>query len=280
MYRCWRYKSEPKFRGGMTPTEAFRTLARSIGKRYRETAEATTDPREATARQSAFERAAGYFRFALDINRHDDVDPLAFTELVRLEVSRDNFGAIEGIARTYEQSLFESKGMAYAQNQVETIYQFHKSLGELYAMLGVWGDSANAKSAIFQLEHARKVSGDLERKYAGTHPGGGAPLPEEYRFSPEMTDLLARSYEGVGEAAKVLPLRLEQAERYEQAGDRAAARKVLAPVRAVTPPQELQPRFDRVLRAVDTAAEPQAPAVVAPPAGAIERAPRFREMRP
>jgi tetratricopeptide (TPR) repeat protein len=281
-YKCW-HGSEPKPSVGVAPSEGFRTLARSIGRRYREMGEAARISDPAGAVPKVFDRASEYFRLALDLNGKSDVDPVAFTELIRLEVSRDNLKAVSNLAKAYKKPFFIEKSEAYSRNETETIYQFHKSLGEMYAVLGIWGDSSKPASAIFQLEHAREVSDALTLKQSTkSHGEPAVTSPKEYRFSPEMTDLLALSYEGAGQSAKVLPLRLEQAERYERAGDRTAARKVLAPVRAVTPPQELKPRFDKVLKAVDTAAEPKAPAVVAPPSGAIERANpsrRIREMR-
>jgi len=260
-YGCWRHQKTSWPPRGVTATEGFQALIRAIGRRHRdrgdrarglgEKAAAQEAAAHLSAAQEAFNTAAQYFHLSLDLNQGLGVDPVAFDELVRLEVGRDNVKAIAELADAYQRSLFESKAMAYAEGQDERIYQFHRALGEMYAVLGVWGKSSQVQSAVFQLEHARETSQKLEQRY-------GSQLPEEYRFSPEMADLLARSYEGAHRSSDGWKLRLEQAERYQQAGDRDAVQEILAPVWHATPPPELEQRFETLVK-VSGAPSPEGP---------------------
>lgn len=242
-YGCWQYRDEPKA-GAVSPGEGFQALIRGIGRWHRAWGDKARASGDTPAGKAAFDTAAQYFVLALDLNKGLDVDPVAFDELVRLEVGRDNLKAVAQLADAYQRSLLDSKAMAYAEKKDERIYQFHRALGEMYAVLGVWGSSSDVRSATFQLEHARDTSTRLEQRY-------GTKLPQEYRFSPEMTDLLARSYGKSGRPVEGWKLRLDQAERYQKAGDRDGAAEVLAPIRNSKPPVELKPRYDTILKGTE-----------------------------
>lgn len=240
-YGCWRYRDAPHTERPSS-SQAFQALMRAVGRRHRARGDAARASGDAAAARGEFDVAERYLRGALELNKGLDVDPVAFEELIGLEVGRNDLGAVAKLADEYQQTLFESKALAYAERQDQRIYQFHKALGEMYAVLGVWGSSSDARSAIFQLEHAREASTRLEQR-------DGVKAPKQYRFTPEMTNLLAQGYGGTNRSKDGWKLRLDQAEKYRKAGDDVGAEEVLAPVRNATPPPELKPRYEGLRKA-------------------------------
>ena len=71
-------------------------------------------------------------------------------------------------------------------------------------------------------------------------------LPEKYQFTPQMVDSLAIGYSKTGQVSRVTELRIDQAERYQKAGNTKATRRVLAPVKAVEVPSSLQTRYQKL----------------------------------
>ncbi len=206
---------------GVWPNVGFRQLARSLGMSYQKKRDSET--------------AEAYYELALSLDPQEP-DPTALRQLVNMYVGEGELGKVERLARTYERKLYRVKGDAYAANTNEMKYQYHRSLGELYAYLGRWGDESTVTSAIFQLDHARRVSENMPE------------TTEEERFPPELTDLLAKGYETVGREDQGIQLRLEEAERYQLKGDDEAVRKVLEPIDVTTLSQRDRNRWDQIYR--------------------------------
>lgn len=232
LYSWWQSEGRPDIDPprGVWPSDGLRQLIRSHGDRVRQ---ATRLSVESGLPSETISSLAEDF-YALSANLQDwEVDPLAVRELVRLKIQADDLPSVKEILATYEEKLFEGKGGAIRNQQLEKTFEFHKTLGEIYTQLSIWGDSSSARSAVFQLEHARKKSLQIEEQTDGR-------VPEAYQFTPEMVDMLDRAYQAEGQPAKGVKLRLDEARRYETKGDETAVREVLKPVESDSLPVEFQ----------------------------------------
>jgi tetratricopeptide (TPR) repeat protein len=176
------------------------------------------------------------FEKAIAISPYDP-DPAAIRNLVNLYAEQGQGQKIDEIATRYEFNLFESKGRAYRDSDLEKIYQYHRTLGQIYGYLaeksGNWGDRRTPKSAIFQLEHAMRVGRELDQMLARDTE------KHLYHIDPGLVDLLATAYAATGSAVSSTSLRLDAARQYERAGDERARDYVLKPIRSedLTPDQ-------------------------------------------
>ena len=222
-FRWWSQRGTfiEKPKRGVWPNVGFRQLIRSLGMFHQKQGDART--------------AEAYYELALSLDPQEP-DPTALRQLVNMYVGEGNLRSIERLAYLYEQELYNVKGAAYMANADEMKYQYHRSLGELYANLGRWGDESTVTSAIFQLDHARQVSQDLPETTG------------EDRFPPELTNLLATGYKEVGREDQGIQLRLEEAERYQERGDNEAVRKLLEPIDVTTLSQRDRSRWDQIYR--------------------------------
>lgn len=146
--------------------------------------------------------------------------PKALLDLVEFYSERGDTGKIHAISKKYENQLFSGKAAAYQRGDDREIYSFHRTLASIYAnqamQTGDWGSRGNVTSAAFQLEHAYR-----------TAKRSGSITPDTL-----LVDQLARSYEATrGENAGNI-IRLDAASIYANAGDAAAATKVLRPINA------------------------------------------------
>lgn len=228
---------------GVWATDAFRALARSLGDRYES--------------QGDFAMAEAYFTLAADLHP-DEVDPAAVGALARMYIQQDQVGKVHETLDTYERTLFAGKGAAimdmreaelanervaestYRDSRVKKTYEYHRTLGEIYAAIGQWGSSNRVDSAIFQLEQALRQSRTLENR-------AGEELPRRYQATPEMVDMLARAYVVTDRVVESDALRVEAAEIYRSRGEEAAAEQVLEPVRM----EVLEPSLQRRIEALE-----------------------------
>ncbi len=210
-YRWWIARDaglgDPKV--GVWPLDGFRALIRSLGSRSKQAGNS--------------QLAEEYFRLAAEIER-GSVDPMAVRAMVRMYAEADQFSKIDETLGKYRVRLFKGKSKAYGDSDVGRIFLYHQTLGELYALIGRWGDSTTVGSAIFQLEHAQ----DFSQELAGDAP---EKLPAKYQFTPSMVESLASGYEKTGQPVAATRLRIDQAEFYKAANNPKAAVRVLAPVR-------------------------------------------------
>jgi len=210
---------------GVYPTDGFRDLIRSLGSRAKRTGN--------------FALAESYFRLAASLKQYE-VDPVAIRDLVRMYAESDQFGKIDDVLKNYEVRLYADKARGYANSDVKKIFQYHQTLGELYALIERWGDSDKVDSAIFQLEHAQEASQILAEK-------PGVQLPEAYRFTPQMVDQLSMAYYKTGKIDKSLEVRIDQAEIYKKAGETRDAIRVLTPIEKLEVPSTLSGHYRALL---------------------------------
>ena len=242
-YRWWAEKAyehqdPPR---GVWPADGFRALIRSLGSRYQESGELRT--------------AESYYRLAADLQPYE-VDPAAVRDLTQLYIEEDQLPKVNNLTKEYENRLFQGKGGAYRNSRLRRIFEFHRTLGELYATIGRWGDSYDVDSAIFQLEHAQEKSRELGERLDNE-------LPERYRFTPNMVNMLATGYVATNQPSKSYELRVTEAERFKQQGDTEAVRKVLEPIKTQELPSQLRLRIERL---TVTPATTSAPAATTAPA--------------
>ena len=225
---------------GVWGTDAFRSLARSLGTRFES--------------RGDFATAGAYFTLAADLHPAE-VDPAAVGALARMYIQQDQLGKIHETLDTYERTLFAGKGVAimdmreselaysrvaestYRDSRVKKTYEYHRTLGEIYAAIGQWGSSDRVDSAIFQLEQALRQSRTLESRV-------GDELPRRYQATPEMVDTLAHAYVVTDRVVEGDALRVEAAEIYRSRGDEAAAEQVLEPVKMEVLDPSLQRRIE------------------------------------
>jgi hypothetical protein len=204
---------------GLYPIDGFRALIRSLGSRSK--------------RSGNLELAESYFLLSAQM-QDSEADPVAIRSLVQMYAEANEFEKIKGVLAVYQFELFKGKGDAYRDSQIEKIFQYHQTLGELYTLIERWGDSNQIDSAIFQLEHAQITSVELalarEESFRQKRVSTKA-LPESYQFTPQMVDQLSRGYEKTGELDKGVELRINQASIYYEAGDTKAVLRVLTPIK-------------------------------------------------
>lgn len=225
-YRWWADRGSPRGEPdrGLWPVDGFRALIRSLGSRAKQTGDMGLAER--------------YFRLAANLQEWE-TDPVAVRALVQMYAEQNAYGKIDGVLKDYQVRLFQGKGGAYRESRVEKIFQYHQTLGELYALIERWGSSSRTDSAIFQLEQAREKSIMLEES-------SSKALTEKYQFTPQMVDSLAIGYAKTGQVGRATELRIDQAERYQKSGNIKATRRVLAPVKAVEVPSSLQTRYQKL----------------------------------
>lgn len=225
-YQWWAQRGSP--RGdpdrGLWPVDSFRALIRSLGSRAKRSGEPGLADR--------------YFRLAANL-REWETDPVAVRALVQMYAEQNAYERIDQVLQDYQVQLFQGKGNAYRESSVEKIFQYHQTLGELYALIERWGDSSRVDSAIFQLEHAREKSIMLEENTSRT-------LPEKYQFTPHMVDALSSAYVKTGQNTRATELRIDQAERYQKSGNIKAKQRVLTPVKETEVPPTLQTRYQKL----------------------------------
>lgn len=221
----WWTRGDPDDR--TSPRYVMRRLLGALGERY-------TQRKKYVIAEVCYEKAITF--------TERDPDPAAIRDLVNFYAQQGEMDKIREIADTYEFPLFQGKGQAYRNSELEKIYQYHRTLGQIYGYLaeksGDWGSSDQSNSAIFQLEHAMRVGAMLDRKQIDD------PDKHAYHVDPGLVDRLATAYTETGSRQKGDALRLEMARQFDSAGDERAKVYVLKPVQAdvLTPVQSREYR--------------------------------------
>lgn len=197
------YEEPPR---GVWPREAFRSVARKLGRRAE------------LARE--FELAEAYYQAAATLHP-EGLDPLAFEALVKLYARTEQTDRIEELAsdQRYVGQLFQQKNEFYRRGQLAKIYDYHVTLGHIYGALAQrdpkwWGDSRTPASAVFQLERAVRIGKEVNEIDVG------------------VVQLLA-GYYSVNQPGRDVELRLDTAKRLAEADKPAAARKIVMPLQKV-----------------------------------------------
>jgi tetratricopeptide (TPR) repeat protein len=216
----WWTRGDPDER--TSPRSVMRQLLRTLGDRY--------------SQRTKYVIAEVCYEKAITFTPRDP-DPAAIRDLVNLYAQLGDMDKIKEIADKYEFPLFQRKGQAYRNSELEKIYQYHRTLAQIYGYLaeksGDWGNSSKSNSAIFQLEHAMRVGTMLDREQ------GDGSDQHAYHIDPGLVDRLATAYAETGSRQKGDDLRLEMGRHYESIGDERAKVYILKPVQVdvLTPVQ-------------------------------------------
>ncbi len=188
------------------------------------------------------DEAAACYRNALE---DQSPDPIALRELAGVYVAQGRIDALDGLAARYADprgALFAAKNEAYRRGQLETVLQYHRTLGQIYGNLArngkaTWGDTATPTTALFQLSRAFEVGKSLDD--TGKRPTLSAPpqrawIDSRTHVDPAVAVLLAEGYQAMNRGEQANGVRLEAAERFERAGDARARDTVLKSVKSDT----------------------------------------------
>lgn len=118
--------------------------------------------------QKALQRFAA--AWTMDTSNMEAAYAIAYT---LLDSSADLPG-MDNLLDSFTFQLFELKGAAYRAplgQDWENILRFHLVLGTIYSRKGIWGNRYDARSAIFQLEHAVKSHSRLTNQKKGKDAG-------------------------------------------------------------------------------------------------------------
>ncbi len=210
---------------GVWPRDAFQDLMRRVGAWYEE--------RDAEIAEECYRTAATLSRKELDVR--------AFQDLVEFYAEQDKTEKLESVAREVAGLVSDDDLGTYRRDQLQNVYDYHKSLGQFYGHLAgqgekAWGDTDTPATALFQLDRAYQAGKLLDDQVPGE---GGPGPPPRLHLDPGVVDLLAQGYAATGAASGRQELiergnevRVESAERFVASGDRRSAAKVLEPVSA------------------------------------------------
>lgn len=177
--------------------------------------------------------AEGYYLIALNVSEAE-LDLQAILSLANLYLAAGDSARVENLITQYSARLYGGKGAAYRHGLWKNIFEYHRVLGTIYAILERWGSSNDVTSAIFQLERARAAV----REYNSKLDDSGDPL----RFDPMQVNLLARAYAATGQEPLAVRLRLEMAENYLDERADLDAHQVLQPLEDSGLPSEISDR--------------------------------------
>ncbi len=216
---------------GVWPRDAFRKLIRSLGARARQ--------------EKNYPLAETYYELALHLTSRE-VDPVSLRGLVDLYMELNQIQKIGELADRYQEALVEGKGQAYRDSQLSQIFEYHRTLGELYAYLDRWGDRATVTSALFQLDRARSIGARLDENPDPTEQiYQGASRPQLH-FTPDLAELLAKGYEKTGHPEAASTVRLEYAEKLLKIGQTARIESLIGKIEPSHLAADQKLRLDRI----------------------------------
>lgn len=211
--------------GRVWPREAFRRLIRARGAWHEEQGQ------EAVAQD--------YYFLSVRLPG-EGTDPEALLHLAKMYFRTGATERIDALMNRYAEDLFTGKMNAVSKVQWAKAYEYHRTLGAMYAYLNQWGDASTPTSAIFQLEEARR---DAARYNEAGQAAGSA---QRIRVETQMIDYLAEGYEATDNPRAAMVVRLEAAELYERQGDLESTTQVLKPLESRSLPADLQVRYERL----------------------------------
>lgn len=186
--------------------KAFSDFLRMVGDRYLELLDPKAAfPRYALAFSSTGNLDAGVYLTSLLLNERERVDP---SGQLLFELTNQLFGG---------------KGGAYLRGDWRSILRFHTLLGTIFERQKRWGSSGDARSAVFQWEHAARA---LDRLGGA----GGSPEP-----APGVYAHLGGAYRAVGRKSDALKAYLTSAEQYVSAKRPEQAETLLLRVEELAP---------------------------------------------
>lgn len=237
--------ADPSAGDPIAPLDALRRTMRALGDLYRQ--EDNTEIAELCYLAASRVGQSG-----------DRVDSSSFRALLDLTIDRRGPEGVEELLDRYEVGLLESKGMAYQRRELEAIYDFHRTLGQLYSYLArekgrPWtNDRDRVRTPVFQLERAVEVGRMLDDQGGriGSEPTRGLPAAGSggSRIDPSLVLNLADGYRRIGRADEADALLLDEA-RYFQSRKEFAARDRM--MQQVDPGRLTAANLDRLEKVVD-----------------------------
>ncbi len=193
--------------GGVWPSEAMTSVLLGLG--------------EWQGQHRRVELAGALLRKAATLHPHG-IEVRAVQKLVELYVELDDVQRVNRLLAEYEGQLFSAKSAAYARGRPEEIYQFHRTMGELYGYLATtgsrpWGSPSEPGTASFQLQHAYDTWQRI-------------PEPQKPPLDPGVVELLARSYHANGNSEREMEVRIDAAQVLERQGDLRGRDALIRPV--------------------------------------------------
>jgi hypothetical protein len=176
-----------------------------------------------------------------------ELDLQAILRLANLYLAAGNSARVEDLITQYSSRLYGGKGAAYRHGLWKNIFEYHRVLGTIYAILERWGSSNEVTSAIFQLERARQAV----REFNSELDESG----EQLRFDPMQVNLLAKAYAATGQEPLAVRLRLDMAENYLDERADLDAHQVLQPLEDSGLPSDISDRDRARYEALRTASD-------------------------
>ncbi|MEM9291808.1 MAG: hypothetical protein AAGD01_09015 [Acidobacteriota bacterium] len=222
-FRWWRqieYQHWPEGRG-IPAAEAFRRFLSAVGRWY--------EGRDNNDLAIACYEAAG------DLDPGDP-DPRALRNLISVHARTGNREGLENVADRYAFGLFDGKDDAYASGDLERIYEYHSTLGQLYLKLAeedpsLLGDPRRpeVRTAIFQLQRAYDTAKELDwtpdelptqaqlEKFS--YPFELSPQQYEVHLTPELAVATAKAYRQAGARYRAEEIIQESVQVFVRRGD-------------------------------------------------------------
>lgn len=215
----WRGDGSPDER--LPPDISFRRLVRAMGHWYRQ--------------HDAPQVAEACFLEAARLGKvGGEVDPASFRDLVELKFAEGDVKGLEEMVKRYEAPLFQQRGRAYRLNELNEIYEYHRTLAELYIAIerlsGRPRDipERSARSTVYQLQHAIDVGRRLDEQGRAGNLGAvtvddpllapaDAGVPS--RVQPALVENLARIYRRQSNGDKADEVLLTNAVHYQRVSD-------------------------------------------------------------
>jgi tetratricopeptide (TPR) repeat protein len=215
-----RFQAEASFGAWRTPKEAasaFSGFLKTLGDVFLEKGDARgAVSRYALAFSATGNLDAAVYLAGLLLNQHPSLDP-------------------EGrLLNEFIGGVFYAKGESYLRDDWPNILRLHSLLGTIFERQGRWGSSGDAKSAIFQWEHAIAALEKLPGRGQGDAPALHAHLAASYAGGHRRKEALqqyiiaAEQYVAAQrpEAAELLMMRIHTLDSVAGEADRQRAKAV------------------------------------------------------
>lgn len=205
---------------GWWPRDGYRMLLRSLGIWYE--------------RRDWLDTAEAYFLKSINLTNESDNEPdlEALVRLADIYMQRGEIERVRDLLDGDETELFFGKGEAYKTSSWSKVYDFHRTLGIMYALTENWGNSNDVTSATFQLENALD-----KRRIYNNRIASQENLPP-IMLEPRLVNLLAKTYNATNRAEDAIELQLESAIELVKADRKVGARQILQEVNTVRLNQE------------------------------------------
>lgn len=215
---------------GWWPRDGYRMLLRSLGIWYE--------------RREWLDTAEAYFLMSINLTNESDNEPdlEALVRLADIYMQRGEIERVRELLDGDETELFFGKGEAYKTSSWNKVYEFHRTLGIMYALTENWGSSNDVTSATFQLENALD-----KRRIYNNRIASQENLPPII-LEPRLVNLLAKTYNATNRAEDAIELQLESAIELVKADRKVGARQILKEVNTAGLNQEQREMYSALKR--------------------------------